>query len=216
MYLQKMQVLQQEHTTVFQKFENGSHVIRRSNNYWAGLGCDLVIEQTLMRSLKSTGGLTRGSGMSEVQRTVWALSSPVSSAYNYAMQDFSQALYSTSEQHKEASFARMNREKVDLEKLAAKLEHFSPFSDETTLRNIITGVNANEDVNVQDLFTIGCEVVKQMEGKSIFSYSHKRNTKVKTLAATRAIKVNEDRAIDPALLFQRFLVISQSGDLRID
>ena len=38
MYLQKMQVLQKEHTTVFQKFENGFHVIRRSNNYWAGLG----------------------------------------------------------------------------------------------------------------------------------------------------------------------------------
>ena len=29
----------------------------------AGRGCDLVIEQTLMRSVKSTSGLTRGSGI---------------------------------------------------------------------------------------------------------------------------------------------------------
>ena len=29
----------------------------------AGRGCDLVIEQTLLRSVKSTGGLTRGSGI---------------------------------------------------------------------------------------------------------------------------------------------------------
>ncbi len=49
---------------VYRKFINGFHVIRRSDKFWSGLSSDLVIEQTLMRSLKSTGGLTRGSGMS--------------------------------------------------------------------------------------------------------------------------------------------------------
>ena len=38
---------------------------------------DLVIEQTLMRSLKSTGGLTRGSGMTEDMINLWTLSAPV-------------------------------------------------------------------------------------------------------------------------------------------
>ena len=71
------------------------------------------------------------------------------------------------------------------------------------------------DVNVQDLFTVGNDTVKQMEGHSIFSYSHKRNSKAKTLASARAIKVGEDRTIDPAILFQRFLLISQSGDLHL-
>ena len=52
---------------------NGFHVIRRTNQYWAGLGSDLVIEQTLMRSLKSTDGLTRGSGMTEHQRARWTM-----------------------------------------------------------------------------------------------------------------------------------------------
>lgn len=37
--------------------------------------------------------------------------------------------------------------------------------------------------------------------------------KIKTLASAGAIKVSEDQAIDPALLFQRFLVVSQSGEL---
>ena len=85
LYLQKMVTLESDNPTVFQKFVNGFHVIRRSDQYWAGLGSDLVIEQTLMRSLKSTGGLTRGSGMSEHQRAVWTMSAPVSSAYDYAM-----------------------------------------------------------------------------------------------------------------------------------
>ena len=49
----------------YQKFLDGFHVIRRSDQCWEGLSSDLVIEQTLMRSLKSTGGLSRGSGMTE-------------------------------------------------------------------------------------------------------------------------------------------------------
>ena len=37
-----------------------STVVRRTDKYWEGLGFDMVIEQTLMRTLKSNGGLTRG------------------------------------------------------------------------------------------------------------------------------------------------------------
>ena len=39
--------------------------------------------------------------------------------------------------------------------------------------------------------------------------------KVKTLASAEAVKVTEERTIDPALLFQRFLVVSQIGDLSV-
>ena len=37
---------------------------------WKGLSTDLVIEQT-MRSIKSTGGLTGGSGFGNAQRNTW-------------------------------------------------------------------------------------------------------------------------------------------------
>ena len=50
--------------------------MRRSERYWAELSTDLVIEQALMRSIKSAGGLTRGKGMDEQQRHVWLLSIP--------------------------------------------------------------------------------------------------------------------------------------------
>ena len=97
-----------------------------------------------------------------------------------------------------------------------KLEQYSPFSEDASLRNIITGINAADDVNVQDLFIVGREVVKQMEGQPVFEYSYRRKNKVKTLASARSIKVTVDRVIDPALLFQRFLVVSQSGDLCLE
>ena len=65
---------------------NGLHVIRRTDQYWAGLGCDLVIEIALMRSLKTVGGFTQGSRMSDHQRALWTMSVPVSSMYSEAIQ----------------------------------------------------------------------------------------------------------------------------------
>ena len=61
------------HPDVHKQFTQGMQVIRRSDHVWAGLSNDLVIEQVLMRSLKTTGGLTRGRGMTETQRLVWCL-----------------------------------------------------------------------------------------------------------------------------------------------
>jgi hypothetical protein len=133
------------------------------------------------------------------------MSRPVTSAYNYAMQEFSQMVYTTSEQHKEATSARTNRDKSDKEKLVEKLADFSPFTGDATLRNIKTGINANDDVNVDDLFMVGNSTVQTMEGQSIFSYSHKRNTRVKTLATARAIKVTEDRTNRPSSVVSEVL-----------
>ena len=68
MYLKNMKQLKTSNPDVYDNFQNGSHIIRRSEKFWAGLLSDLVIEQVLMYSLKTNGGLTRGSGMSELQR----------------------------------------------------------------------------------------------------------------------------------------------------
>ena len=55
-------------------------------------------------------------------------------------------------------------------------DRFTPFSDEKSLCRIITGVIANETVNVRDLFTIENDVVKNMDSHSVFLYSHKRSS----------------------------------------
>jgi len=69
-YLQQMVTLQTDHPDIYSFFLNGLHVVRRTDRFWAGLSTDLVIEQTLMRSIKSTCSLTRGRGMNELQRLV--------------------------------------------------------------------------------------------------------------------------------------------------
>ena len=74
LYLQQMLELHLTHPDVYQRFMAGHHSIRRRDRYWAGLSTDLVIEQVLMRSIKTNGGLTRGTGMGENERLVWLLS----------------------------------------------------------------------------------------------------------------------------------------------
>ncbi len=63
------------------------HVVRRSDQYWAGLSTDLIIEQVLMRSVKTTGGLTHDRGMTENQRLVLLLSMLSFAEVNNPMQE---------------------------------------------------------------------------------------------------------------------------------
>ena len=48
LYLQKMKYLEKQNPKVFHEVLNGFHVIRRTSQYWAGLGSDLVTEQIVM------------------------------------------------------------------------------------------------------------------------------------------------------------------------
>ena len=124
-------------------------------------------------------------------------------------------LYVTSERHKIATPSRLKRDREDFQKIQEKLKEFSPFSDDNTLRNIINGVVADMNVNVDDCFKIGSALIKKMEHQSIFKFSFKRSDKVKNLS-TDAVSTKNDIIIDPSLLFQRFLVVSNSTPIKIN
>ena len=55
LYLTNMQKLPETQPELYDYFMKGNHVIRTSDIYWAGLSTYLVIEQMLMKSLKSVG-----------------------------------------------------------------------------------------------------------------------------------------------------------------
>ena len=78
--------LHKTHPEGYRHFDQGLHVVRRSDRFWVGLSPDLVIEQVLMRSMKTSGGLTRCRGMTETQRLVWLMAHPFCAEVNNAMQ----------------------------------------------------------------------------------------------------------------------------------
>ena len=165
-YLQEVNNLEENHPDVYQKFLDGFHVVHRSNQCWAGRSSDLVIEQTLMRSLMSTGGLTRGSGMTQDMRNLWTLSAPVTSEYNIAMQDFTNLTYTTSPQHKDSTEVRIKRDASDLENIRIKLAACSPFTSLPTLSNFVNRIVAGPDVH--DFESVRNKIIEDIIRKSAF------------------------------------------------
>ena len=84
-------------------------------------GLIILIEQCLMRAMKSQGGLTRGRGIGEKQRAIWLASLPICADWNHRMQDLCGLAFQSSEQHKEISPARQQRDATDIEKITKEI-----------------------------------------------------------------------------------------------
>lgn len=171
-----MSNLRDDHPTVYRDFVSGLHVVRRSDRLWAGLSTDLVIEQVLMRSLKTSGGLTGGRGFTEQQRLIWLLSMPACAETNRAMQELAGVKSNSGERNKDMYKARQKRDAKDTLVILTTFEDRDPFSAGPNLRNIMTGVNADNAVNVDRARAIGEKILSSMTGKSATDYTFKRSS----------------------------------------
>ncbi|KAH3708293.1 hypothetical protein DPMN_067740 [Dreissena polymorpha] len=88
----------------------------------------------------------------------------------------------------------------------------SPYTANHTPRNMVNKIVAGSDVNVHAVEAIGKTIIRDIIGKSVFAYKFTRKYRAKALGKSLAVKIASDRAFYPALLFQRFLVVSKSGD----
>lgn len=84
------------------------------------------------------------------------ISAPDSAEFTLAMQEFTGKSYESSEQHKEIGKARVKRNNEDFNKMAQKFSDFPAFGNEPALRNIVTGIEAEPDVNVNRISRSGC------------------------------------------------------------
>ena len=189
-------------------------MIRRSNCPWAGLSSDLVIEQVLMRSLKISGGLTRGRGMTENQHLLWLLSRPACAEVNQAMQELTGVNYNTGEQNKDMTAARQARDWKDTLTVLQCLQERNPFSLNPSLQSISTGVHAHPTVNVDEAVAVRDMILTQMNGTTPAEYTFQKKNQVVTLGLnSSSVKIDGDRIqIDPLLLFQRLTTVMQSSD----
>ena len=131
-----MMDLQNDFPWLYKEFtKHGFHTVRRSERYWSGLWTDLVIEQVLMRSVKSRGGLTRGRGMTESVRLQWVHSAHRTGAVHEAVADFTGLKTYNSEQHPELGKSRKTRDYADLCKITDWLTDHNPFSAFTVIRS---------------------------------------------------------------------------------
>ena len=99
-----------------------------------------------------------------------------------------------------------NETGVDTLVILEYLSEKNPFTDDMSLKNIETGVEAEPDVSVDKAESIRNITFELMKGEIILSYSSKKSNQSITLAAKPKSKSDSDflcTDIDPQLMFQR-------------
>ena len=109
--------------------------------------------------------------------------------------------------------ARQARDWKDTHIVLNYLQERNPFTSDTILRNISTGVHAHNSVNVDKGKDVGNAILVSMEGKTAAEYSFKRNKQAVTLDTKAAVKIDGIAVqIDPQLLFQRLTIAARATD----
>ena len=166
-----------------------------------------------MRSLKTTGGLTRGRGLTETQRLLWVLSSPACAEVNSVMQQFTSVHYTTSEQHKDVHPARVMKDIQDTKDLVLYLKTRNPFDSNPSLKNIASGVTAHATVNVDRSKDVGQSILKSIAGKKVVDVVFRKKDQAVTMTVKSGIKIRDETVqIDPQLLFQRLVTVGLRGE----
>ena len=121
------------------------------------------------------------------------------------MQQFTDVQFCTSDQHKDLTKTRQERDVWDTEKLIVFLSSRPPFSTASTLHCIDTGVCA-EEVNADAAVPTGKKILASMEGKNVQEYVFRKHNQVITTDKKSQVQVGKNSVeIDPQLLFQRLV-----------
>ncbi|KYN02063.1 hypothetical protein ALC62_07132 [Cyphomyrmex costatus] len=202
----------------------------RTDKFWSGIWSDMTIEQALMRSMKTQGGLTHGRNPNrESVCTKFLLTMIILVDICNEMENFCNVSYCTSEQHVDSTESRITRDVSDLETILQFFGTYNPFPETRNIMSIFSGIvsdlkegkkgnEAKNAINCHKAFEIGLASVKEMTGKNFGEVTFKRTNRVKALSSIHAsIKVNDDLVpIDPLLLFQRLCAnITEKTDMRM-
>ena len=167
-----------------------------------------------MRSRKTSGGLTRGRGLTEQQRLIWLLSMPACAKTNHIMQELMGAQFNSGEQNKDMSKARQTRDMKGTVTILSGLATHNPFSLEgdSNPRNITNGLNA--DVNADTTKSVREKILSSMNGTLVTDYSFKQSAQAITMAWKSSVKIDNDQVqVEPQLLFQLLIIACDNSQL---
>ncbi|KAF4524952.1 hypothetical protein B566_EDAN014133 [Ephemera danica] len=178
----------------FLQFSQGGFTVRRNDWFWSGCWTDLIIEQELMRSIKSSGGLTRGRGITDSTASQFISSQPACLDIIVAIENFSGKRFLNSEQHKEMRDNRMTLDKHDIEILYQWLDHRNPFiCSSEHLISLSSGVAADSTVNCHNAREVGVDILLKKVGIEFSALKLQRKDRVKNLTSVASsIKIREE------------------------
>lgn len=216
-YLQRMLSLRESlPIEELEKFVGKSYfTIKRTDKFWSGTWTDMVIEQYLMRSMKSTGGLTHGRGLSNPTLSKWIRAMPATVEVVDALEKVAGVYSATTYQHVELRESRKTRDKNDALGLQDWLKLHNPFeTGSSSLVCVTNGLIASSTVNCDSAKDVGIRAMKAMVGKQFSDITLKRKNVVTTLSkANLGIQVREHLVeVNPTQLFHRMLCVVRSDE----
>ncbi|GBL74027.1 hypothetical protein AVEN_230941-1 [Araneus ventricosus] len=116
--------------------------------YWRLIWTDLSI-------LKSTGGLSHGSYISDSTLTKCILTMPIATTVSQQVEDFCGLSFTTFEHHTYARDSRILRDNEDVQKLVDWFESHNPFPFSDFVVSISTGILEHEAINCHRGFEWG-------------------------------------------------------------
>lgn len=155
----RSEIEEKEYIELYRFITLGYFTIRRTNKFWSGVWTDMVIEQSLMRLMKSRGGITHGRGVTESVQTQWTLSTPAMADMSEQLQTYSKVHFTSSEQHKDSRPTRM---KKDFHDYCITLKFFrknNPFPYAAVPISLSTGIMGDESINCHESFEIGKQLM---------------------------------------------------------
>jgi len=173
LYLQDMQELKSKLSNLdYKRFvTKGYFTIRRSDKFWSGIWSDMTIKQTLMRSMKSNGGLTHGRGITACTMTKWINSMTTMIDISQQIEQFCGVSFATTEQHVDARTSRISRDTIDVNKFFDWFKSHDPFTKSENVMSISTGVIEDKEINCHLAYEIGIESMSNVIGSNFFDKS---------------------------------------------
>ena len=215
LYLDQMKKLPQIMSEAeFAKYTSrGYWTIRRSHRFWSGIFTDQTIEQTLMKMLKTRGGLAHGRGITPSTQPKMVCILPQTTLPCASLESFCGTHVSTTDQHTDFRPTASARDGEHFIKFSSYLSTHSPFSYTgeyaTKLVNIATGVVAPSSANADSAYTLGEEAAARLTGTSYVDVKLRRNDKVVSVgSAINSAEVRGQQVeIKPLNLFMRLTCI---------
>ena len=215
LYLQDMLQLENLiNPSVYQRFIEGFFTVRRSDKLNCGTSTDMVIEQSMMKSMKTDGGISRGRSTKESVISKWVYGMHAMNTVCEGLEDLADVRMDTTDQHVDASDSRVKKDAKDIKKLLEWFSSHDPFPEVKEIISIASGVVGDNKINCHKAREVGIASMSKMTGETFNNIKLKRADKVlPLLTMSSTIKVHDEKVpIDPVLLFQRMSITKTFED----
>ncbi|GBN29889.1 hypothetical protein AVEN_30794-1 [Araneus ventricosus] len=165
----------------------------------------MIIEQSIMKSMKTDGGIARGRSTQESIISKWVYSMHATNTLCEGLEDLANVKMDTTDKHVHSSDPRVKRDNEDIKKLLDWFLLHDPFPVVEKIISIASGVVSDENINCHNAREVGITSMTKMYSQNFNNIKLKRVDKVLPLLTnSSAIKFHDQKVpIDLYLLFQR-------------